>query len=329
MQIVELSRTEDFDRKPYIGKHASHKDYDQVFSSGTRVIDEETGRHVLTFVNLNTHGQYKDPAPLLEALQGMYFGEGYRTQGLKRRSVVIGYQPRLILRRDFCAVATLAMKKPKVHQTLIDFGLHSGEVYKSMLPQLFDKQSQEVHNNVLPEWHYFLRSAKPDLDGLSAHFTSGIANKASALHYHRDSGNFPEANSTMISLARDMDHGSGLLVMPEYRIALQFNGFELLIFNGSQIVHGVTKIKQQHPSAYRYTIVYYALKGMSKCLPMAQELQRIKETAVGRARWKTSEHAEERKAKLLGMHGMDESSAKAKGERKRKFFQTRKREIVK
>lgn len=312
MQYLEIKRQADFDRKPYINKHAEHSHYDQILTSDVRVHDKDTGRHVLTFVK----PQDVDPASLLRALEQIKFQEGFRTQGLKRRSVVFGYQPRLLIRRDCCSIAMMAVKQPVVHRTLINYGRVASFCFMGLLPALFKKQVDHLDKEVHEDWH---------IKGMP--FTSGIVNKACALHYHRDAGNFTDCNSMMWSIARDMEHGSGLLVIPEYRIALEFNGFELLIFNGSKVVHGVTAIKQKNPNAYRYTVVYYGLKKMCECLPKNEELARIKKTAADRQRWRTSEHQEERKAKLLGQHGLDDEAAKGLAEKMQKFRVRKKRSL--
>ena len=48
------------------------------------------------------------------------------------------------------------------------------------------------------------------------------------------------------------------------------------IFDGQQILHGVTPIVKQFEDAHRFTVVYYALQAMWNCEPLCAELARIR-----------------------------------------------------
>jgi len=50
----------------------------------------------------------------------------------------------------------------------------------------------------------------------------------------------------------------------------------VILFDGQNILHGVTKITQAHPKGYRYSIVYYTLQQIWNCLPMSEELARAR-----------------------------------------------------
>ena len=42
-------------------------------------------------------------------------------------------------------------------------------------------------------------------------------------------------------------------------------------FCGKELVHGVTPMWTKGPDAYRFSVVYYALKGMKDCRTVAEE----------------------------------------------------------
>jgi hypothetical protein len=105
-------------------------------------------------------------------------------------------------------------------------------------------------------------------------FTSGIVNKNNPLKYHFDSGNFKEVFSTMLAIRGGT--AGGHLALPAYDVGLAIANNSVTIFDGQQILHGVTPIKFLTPDAYRFTIVYYSLRKMWDCLPLREEVERIR-----------------------------------------------------
>jgi hypothetical protein len=115
-------------------------------------------------------------------------------------------------------------------------------------------------------------------------WTSGVINQASALPYHRDRANF-DSWSAMPVVRRGMEGGD--LHMPEYGITVNCRDGWALWFNGYAHVHGVTPMKLRAKDGYRYSIVFYAKRGMKDCHTYAVE--------VGEARQKRME----REAKMV------------------------------
>jgi hypothetical protein len=113
-------------------------------------------------------------------------------------------------------------------------------------------------------------------------FTSGIVNQTSELTYHYDAGNFHGAWSCMMALSYDTEGGN--LVFPAYRIALSVEENRLFMFNGSELLHGVSHIKKRTSRAYRYSIVFYALEAMKHCLEPCEEVKRARQSDIVRAR---------------------------------------------
>lgn len=125
------------------------------------------------------------------------------------------------------------------------------------------KQHEQAMARVLPEWR---------MPG--SVYTSGIINENNALAYHFDSGNFRGCWSGMIVLPHRITGGE--LVLPQFRVAFRFKTPSVFFFDGQSILHGVMPI--QRPSmGYRYSLVYYSLQQMWRCLPADEELLRAKE----------------------------------------------------
>ncbi len=100
-------------------------------------------------------------------------------------------------------------------------------------------------------------------------WTSGVINQSSALPYHRDGSNF-DTWSAMPVVRRGMDGGH--LHFPEYGITVNCRDGWALYFNGYAYVHGVTPMKTRSKDGYRYSIVFYAKRGMKDCHTYAVEV---------------------------------------------------------
>lgn len=185
-----------------------------------------------------------------------------RALGLRSINRTFGFRPRLALRHDFCGRSRLASEFPEINDL---FGKWAGICSKRLaywMPEIHGAQTEWLEENVLPDWRM------PD-----SVYTSGIINKTSALGYHRDQGNHGGSWSSMLAFQHDID--GGLLVMPELRLAFDFASPTLIQFDGMRVLHGVTRIREKTPHAYRYTVVWYCREQMKACLPPAAELERI------------------------------------------------------
>jgi hypothetical protein len=133
-----------------------------------------------------------------------------------------------------------------------------GGYLKEMLPEVYLKDVEQMEA-VLPEW-------RMTEDAL---WTSGVINQSSSLPYHRDGSNF-DTWSAMPVVRRGMDGGD--LHMPEYGITIACKDGWALWFNGHAYVHGVTPMKSRAEDGYRYSVVFYAKRGMKDCHTYAQEI---------------------------------------------------------
>lgn len=63
----------------------------------------------------------------------------------------------------------------------------------------------------------------------------------------------------------------GHLRIPEYDATIGCRDGWAVFFAGYDLVHGVTPMQLTRPDGYRFSIVYYALKGMKDCFTAAVE----------------------------------------------------------
>lgn len=74
----------------------------------------------------------------------------------------------------------------------------------------------------------------------------------------------------------------GYLDIPEYNLVCACRDGYVSFFVGQQLVHGVTPMTPQAKDSYRYSVVYYALRGMKDCFTTAIEQKRAKATRSNR-----------------------------------------------
>ena len=181
--------------------------------------------------------------------------------GFTNESRTFGMAPRKPAHRmEACRITTLATDEPAVHMALVDVTSTLAEMVQKYVPEQFDKDIA-VMEQVEEDWRISEKSL----------WTSGVVNKASALPYHRDRSNF-ETWSAMPVIRKQMR--GGMLNIPAWNATVACRDGSVTIFNGFRYVHGVTPMKPISEDAYRYSVVYYALRGMKDCHTTALEQAR-------------------------------------------------------
>jgi len=229
--------------------------------------DAETGEAILVYA------PYPAPVtPLRKAVLDTNYSTTLRASGTRNVSRTFGFTNRsAVLQREACTPTSLAWESPEAQITLNETAEVLGDYLRDELPEVFLHDKKELEQ-VLPEW-------RMTEDAL---WTSGVINQSSALPYHRDGSNF-DTWSAMPVVRRGMDGGH--LHMPEYDITINCRDGWALWFNGYAYVHGVTPMKPRAKDGYRYSIVFYAKRGMKDCHTYAVEVgearKRRQEREVG------------------------------------------------
>ena len=225
--------------------------------------------------NVNEAGIYRDratgeailvyaPMPggvtnLRQTVLNLSYGTTLRASGTRNVSKTFGFTTRsAVLRREACTPTALTWESPESQIVLNDTADALGNYLREVLPEVYEHDYQKIEA-VLPEW-------RMTEDAL---WTSGVINQSSALPYHRDGSTF-DTWSAMPVVRRGMDGGH--LHMPEYDITINCRDGWALWFNGYAYVHGVTPMKSRAKDGYRYSIVFYAKRGMKDCHTYAVEI---------------------------------------------------------
>lgn len=251
--IIEIERVmPPADATELVGQPLEHRD-----ANITReVVFTEGGQPVAANLRLSRDMR----AALRRAVLGLGFTENPRASGMNSSSRNFGYSPRRpVYSRDGCRSTGVSFENPDAAATLA----RCATVLQDMLAGFAPDQAAsdaEVLAQVDDSWRL----------GDQSLWTSGVINRSSRLPYHRDSFNFPTW-SAMPVLRRGMRGGH--LHLPEYDLTFDCADGYVVFFAGHELVHGVTPMRPVNDDGYRYSVVYYALKGMKDCYTHAVETE--------------------------------------------------------
>lgn len=253
MKLVTLNRLP-VEYRDYVRRQAVESDCAIAIDEPCEVYDRE-GKLVLIY---DRHEG--DVTELEAALQRIEYQTSTRTGGLVTTSRIFGTNPRLERRqRAYCTMASIARTQPAENAIVCGIAPVISARYRLRTPDVFRAHEQVVGERVKPEWR---------MPG--SVFTSGIINNRNALHYHFDAGNFENVLSCMLVLRKNMT--GGWFCVPEYGVRFMFHDRSVLMFDGQKILHGVTAMQPSGEPSYRFSIVFYSLKGAWRCMTMDEEL---------------------------------------------------------
>lgn len=258
MRKIDVKKNPKIDYKDFVKRTALESDFTTLIKEPCAIFEDGKLKVIYT-------------TELVEALKKIKYEQNERNSGLKTTSRIFGYMPRRPLRGDFCHIASLSEQDPKSYRTIIDYAKKVAGLYSREDPGMY-----KIHSEMTTE------KVKSEYQIPGTPFTSGIINKNNPLKYHFDTGNFREVYSCMLAFKHNV--GGGYLALPEYGLGLEIASNSVLIFDGQKILHGVTPIRSFSENSYRYTIVFYSLQQMWKCLPLNEEVARIRNVKMERER---------------------------------------------
>lgn len=270
MKRLNITERVEVDYERFKVEKPQERDFGHMVDEPTAIYEND---QLLIVYDVPTHIP-KQIEQLRRALRTIRYERNYRSAGLMSNCRTFGYSPRNAVRNDVCRSSSLARQFPSEHKILCDFAGVIGSVYESWNPALYAQHADTTQQNVIDDYH---------MDGHV--FTSGIVNKTSALGYHFDTGNFQDVWSNMIVLKKDI--AGGYLSVPELGLGFELVDGSMLMFDGQSLLHGVTPIKKLKTTAYRYSVVYYSLRRMWNCLPITDEIIRIRQKQTERTRKRT------------------------------------------
>lgn len=258
MKTITLKK-KPFDEKILKRKFAEESDCLNLVEGHFKLIDEDTSEVVALCVPIeDKESSHQLRSAMLNVKNWTVASRG---SGIKTTAKVFGYQPRNPIRqRPFCHKGVLSREQPKVHEQISNFAITAESLFFKYLPLQALEQKNKLLEKVKPDWRI-----------KSTMYTSGICNNNNALGYHRDRGNFEDFWSAMAVFKNNIEGGN--LIVKDYDIKIKFTDDSIFYFNGMRWWHGVTPIKKLSKDSYRFSVVYYALKEMWKCMSIEDELQ--------------------------------------------------------
>lgn len=226
---------------------AREDDVTTLVRGSTLIYDEDQQEVTVAYLQLD------EPADeIVRMLRRIDYVQDARPSGMASKAKIVGYRgPSQLRGRQFCSAATLEQEDPEAHHVIMSYASKVARYYEQFHPSLYAEHQKQAER-VLPEWKIE-----------DSPFTSGIVNRDNQLAYHHDAGNFKDVWSNMLGFK----HGvvGGYLNVPEYDLALEIADNSLTMFDGQGLLHGVTPFRRIKRDAYRFTVVYYALKALWQC----------------------------------------------------------------
>lgn len=256
MKIIEINRTE-LNYKDYIKRRAEEQDYSILITEDVLVTENNKPKILYMKLPIEVTKYAR------QSVKNIRYDTGTRTSGLKTTSRIFGYNPRNTIRKDYCSTTSMANEHPNEHAAICDFGKYLSELYLKYFPDVYSTHTEITEMKMQKEW---VIENTP--------FTSGIVNKNNPLKYHFDAGNIKNVLSNMVVFKKGVQ--GGFLSCPEFNIGFEVADNTVILFDGQNILHGVTPIKKQTQDAYRYSIVYYTLQQIWNCLPIDEEIARAR-----------------------------------------------------
>lgn len=264
-RIIEKKRllTKD-EADDLVGVAVEHREPD--ITEPSIVVDADTKEPICGYLPMPEEATRR----LRKAVLGINYGATLRGQmGWKNASRTFGMAPRKVgQRRESCRPYSLATESPQEHAEICNLSYLLEQQLKDLFPAVWERD-KDLMGKVADEW----RMAEDAL------WTSGVVNKTSTLPYHRDGFNF-DTWSAMPVVRRGVE--GGYLHFPEYDFTLACRDGYSAYFCGFKWVHGVTPMRKAHKDGYRYSVVYYALRGMKDCFTYAMETAKAQEKRTER-----------------------------------------------
>lgn len=264
MRFIEVRRTE-LNLSDFVNRAPAEADCATLVNEDTTLVEDG----VPLVVYKRNIGNPAEARAIAARLLKVKYARSVRAKKLLTQSRTIGFQPRSTIRRDYCTAAKLSWEEPETHDLLCEFARRAVTEYQAYSPELLAKHMAVVEERVREEFR---------IPGTP--FTSGIINKNNPLFYHFDGGNDHDVWSCMFCF-REKTEG-GHLAVPEFGLKFAIEDNSLLMFDGQKLLHGVTPIIGLGRGSYRFTVVYYSRREMWKCLPLDEEVARIRQNRTER-----------------------------------------------
>jgi len=123
------------------------------------------------------------------------------------------------------------------------------------------KKLAKAFSELLPKRYNYQKNCSDKVDKEfvvpETPFTTLTVNKSFRTAAHRDAGDLHEGFSNLTILTNGKKYSGGMLVLPEFRVAINIRPSDLLLINNHFGIHGNTPIVLDEEGSERYSLVCY------------------------------------------------------------------------
>ena len=179
-------------------------------------------------------------------------------------SAIAGYFEPQGGRFRFCRATAFVANDLERWEDVLPLVNHVGSLFEQYLPKKWKIQSE------------YGMCCSDDFRIVGTPFSTITVNRNIAGTVHQDAGDL-KTGFGLISCHRQGDYTGGHLVFPQYRVAVDLEDRDLILFNPHDW-HGVTKLRHADADdeGERITVVYYFREKLVKCGSAEQELAKAK-----------------------------------------------------
>lgn len=181
-------------------------------------------------------------------------------------SGIVGYFERTP-RIPYCHACAWNLQNPEKFSVLLPMVQEVNSLFEKHIPDRYAVQKSYVDKTA------------SDFVIPGTVFTTLTINKNFRTACHIDAGDL-EAGFSCLSVIRKGKYKGGDLVLPNWRIAVQLDTFDLVMFDAHEY-HGNTQIIPLTPDATRCSLVYYYREKMVHCKTAKEELEFAKNKKFG------------------------------------------------
>lgn len=183
------------------------------------------------------------------------------------RDLSFGFRPANMIFNHAPGPSQINKDYPHCYKKLCASAIEIEGIYKTHFPEVYQRHKDQVETEIRPEYRISGRL-----------FTQGVVNDKNMLGYHYDRDNLPQVRSAMVYFLKGVTGGN--LILPEIHAKLIPETDTLVLFDGQDLMHGVTPIKQVHWSDYRYSIVFYTRDSMRGLQDFKTELTKMRQSEL-------------------------------------------------
>jgi Oxygenase domain of the 2OGFeDO superfamily len=160
----------------------------------------------------------------------------------------------------FSGVAGYFDRYPRIpYGRASSYTANNKEKFKLSYPLL--QKLAKAFSQILPKRYAFQKSCADKIDQEfvipETPFTTLTVNKSFRTAAHRDAGDLHKGFSNLTVLTNGKKYSGGMLVLPEFRVAVNIQPSDLLLINNHGGIHGNTPIVLEEEGAERYSLVCY------------------------------------------------------------------------